>query len=53
MQLISKSNKEICFLLCVIDIFSKYGWVNKGNEFYNGSMKSWLKKWYKNVFNTK
>ena len=24
-QLISKSNKEIRFLLCVIDIFSKYG----------------------------
>ena len=27
MQLISKSNKEIHFLLCVIDIFSKYAWV--------------------------
>ena len=26
-QLISKSNKEIHFLLCVIDIFSKYAWV--------------------------
>ena len=24
MQLISKFNKGICFLLCVIDIFSKY-----------------------------
>ena len=24
MQLLSKSNKEIKFLLCVIDIFSKY-----------------------------
>ena len=27
MQLISKVNKGICFLLCVIDIFSKYAWV--------------------------
>ena len=27
MQLISKSNKRIRFLLCVIDIFSKYAWV--------------------------
>ena len=27
MQLISKHIKRIRFLLCVIDIFSKYGWV--------------------------
>ena len=27
MQLISKFNKEILFLLCFIDIFSKYTWV--------------------------
>ena len=27
MQLISKSNKEIKYLLCVIDLFSKYAWV--------------------------
>ena len=27
MQLISKFNKRFRFLLCVIDIFSKYGWV--------------------------
>ena len=26
MQLISKLNKEICFWLCVIDIFSKHAW---------------------------
>ena len=26
-QLISKSNKGFRFLLCVIDIFSKYAWV--------------------------
>ena len=75
MQLISKFNKEIRFLFCVIDIFSKYAWVipskdkrgititnafqkildesnrkpktiwlDKGSEFYNRSMKSWLKR---------
>ena len=27
MRLISKSNKEFRFLLCVIDINSKYAWV--------------------------
>ena len=27
MQLISKFNKGFKFLLCVIDIYSKYGWV--------------------------
>ena len=27
MSLISKLNKEIRFLLCVIDIYSKYAWV--------------------------
>ena len=27
MQLLSKFNKGICFLLCVIDIYSKYVWV--------------------------
>ena len=26
-QLISKTNKGVLFLLCVIDIFSKYAWV--------------------------
>ena len=75
MQLISKFNKGFRFLLCVIDIYSKYVWVvplkdkkgvsivnafqsilqksnrkpnkilvDKGNEFYNRSMKSWLEK---------
>ena len=75
MQLISKFNKIIRFLLCVIDIYSKYAWVfhlkdkkdititnasqkilkesnwkpskiwvDKGSEFYNKSMKSWLEK---------
>ena len=27
MQLIKKLNKGICFLLSVIDVFSKYAWV--------------------------
>ena len=75
MQLISKFNKGICFLLCVIDIYSKYAWViplkdkrgititnafqsildesnrkpnkkwvDKGGEFCNRLMKSWLEK---------
>ena len=76
MQLKSKFNEEIRFLLCVIDIFSKYAWViiplkdnkgitvtndfqnildesnrkpntiwvDKGSNFYNRSMKSWLEK---------
>ena len=75
MPLISKFNKGFRFLLCVIDIYSKYAWVvplkdkkaisivnafqsilkksnrkpnkiwvDKGSEFYNRSMKSWLEK---------
>ena len=27
MQLISKHNKGVRYLLCVIDLFSKYAWV--------------------------
>ena len=27
MQFLSKFNKENCFLLCVIEIYSKYAWV--------------------------
>ena len=75
MELISKLNEGFRFLLCVIDIYSKYAWVvplkdkkgvsivnafqstlnksnrkpsklwvDKGSEFYNRSMKSWLEK---------
>ena len=75
MQLISKFRFRFRFLLCVIDIYSKYAWivplkdkkgvrfvnafqsilnksnrkpnkiwVDKGSEFYNRSMKSWLEK---------
>ena len=74
MELISKFDKVFRFLLCVIDIFSKYTWVvplkdkkgititnyfqkilkesnrkpnkvwvGKGSEFYNSSVKKWLK----------
>ena len=32
MQLISKFNKRIRFLLCVIDVFSKYAWVIALND---------------------
>ena len=43
-QLISKSNKGFRFLLCVIDIFSKYAWVvplkdKKGISIVNASQK--------------
>ena len=83
MQLISKFNKGVRFLLCLIDIYSKYArviplkdkkgititnvfqktlkesncrdvkskgrqsskiWIDKGNKFYNRSMKSWLEE---------
>ena len=43
MQLISKFNKEFRFLLCVIDIFSKYAWVvplkDKGMTITNAFQK--------------
>ena len=44
MQLISKFNKKIRFLLCVIDILSKYAWVipldhNKGITITNAFQK--------------
>ena len=43
MRLISKFNKGICFLLCVIDIFSKYAWVipfkDKGITITNAFLK--------------
>ena len=45
MRLISKFNKGICFLLCVIDIFSKYAWVipfkdKKGITITNAFLKN-------------
>ena len=84
MQLISKFNKGFNFLLCVIDIYSKYAgvvplkdrkgvtivnafqsilkksnrkpnkiWVDKGGEFYNKSMNSWLEKNDIEMYSTK
>ena len=75
MQLISQFNKGFSFLLCLINIYSKYAWViplkdkkdititnafqksfkksyrkpnkisfDKGSEFHNRSIKSWLEK---------
>ena len=41
MQLISELNKRFKCLLCVTDIYSKYG---KAIEFHNKSMKLWLEK---------
>ena len=83
MQLISTFDKGFRFLLCVIDIYSKYDWVlplkdkkgvsivnafqsilkksnrkpnkiwvDKGGEFYNRSMKSWLEKNYIEMHST-
>ena len=83
MQLIIRSNKVIYFLLCVIDIFSKYAWliplkdkggititnlfqqilnvsnwklskiwVDKGSEFYDRFMKSWIEKNEMEMFST-
>ena len=73
MQSLSKYNKGIKYLLCAIDLFSKYAWVipikdkkgvimvnafqkiipegrkpnkiwvDNGSEFYNNSLKKWLK----------
>ena len=45
MQFISKFNKEFRFLLCVIDIYSKYVWVNplkdkKGTNITNSFQKN-------------
>ena len=44
MQLISKFNKGSRFLLCIIDIFSKYAWVvplkdKKGTSIVNAFQK--------------
>ena len=63
MQLVSKFNKRFRFLLCFINIYSKYAWViplkdkkgititNAFQKIYNKLMKSWLeKKCYRNVF---
>ena len=53
MQLISKFNKGFRFLLCVIDIFSKYAWVvplkdKKGVSIINAFQKIFLKNLIEN-----
>ena len=48
MTLISKFNKEIKYLLCVIDLFSRYSWViplkNKKKKVLLKDLKIFLKK---------
>ena len=46
MQLLSKYNKGIKYLLCAIDLFSKYAWVipfkdKKGVSIVNAFQKTW------------
>ena len=57
MQLISKLNKRFRFLLCVIDIFSKYAWVvslkdKKGASIVNAFQKI-LRKFDRSEANSK
>ena len=51
MQLVSKFNQGIYFLLCVIDILSKYAWViplkDKKNQL---RLRKLFQKIFKNVF---
>ena len=45
MQLISKYNKRIGYLLCVIDLFSKYAWVvplKDKNSYYFQCMSTYF-----------
>ena len=63
MQLISKYNKGIKYLFCVIDLFGKYAWVlplkdKKGASILNSSIRKPNKIWvdqgsefYNNIFN--
>ena len=44
MQLLSKYNKRYRFLLCVIDIFSKYAWVIPLKDKKGISIVTWLQK---------
>ena len=52
MQLISKHNKRIRYLLCVIDLFSKYAWAvplkKKKGATINNAFQSILDKSKKN-----
>ena len=44
MQSLSKYNKEIKYLLCAIDLFSKYAWVIHFKEKISASIVNALKK---------
>ena len=48
-QLISKFNKGIHFLLCVIDIFNKYAWVLPLKDKRGITITNAFKKFYKNL----
>ena len=48
-QLISKFNKGIRFLLCVIDIFNKYAWVLPLKDKRGITITNAFKKFYKNL----
>ena len=53
MQLLNKYNKGIKYLLCVIDLFSKYAWVitikdKKGTSIVNAFKKIISEKWKPN-----
>ena len=49
MQLISKFNKGFRFLLCAIDIFSKYTWVNRLKDKMVLVLLMLFKKYWKNL----
>ena len=48
-QLISKFNKGIRFLLCVIDIFNKYAWILPLKDKRGITITNAFKKFYKNL----
>ena len=49
MQLISKFNKGFRFLLCVIDIYSKYAWVVPLKDKKGVSIVNVLLKYFKEM----
>ena len=53
MQLISEFNKGFGFLLCVIDIFSKYAWVVPLKDKKGASIVMLFKKYWKNLIEAK
>ena len=49
MQLISKYNKGVRFLLCVVDIFSKYAWVVPLKDKKGVSIAPSISKYFKTI----